>query len=87
MIVTELPEETQWKLEVIQSLLKPCDRTSYGQKLDAQAIAKELGGVKPDDEWLQAEITRLRGKSIVPLQQVITFHDGLDGKGKARQSC
>ncbi|WP_313959067.1 helix-turn-helix domain-containing protein [Umezakia ovalisporum] len=39
VIVTELPEETQWKLEVIQSLLKPCDRTSYGQKLK-EAAAK-----------------------------------------------
>lgn len=54
---------------------------------DAQAIAKQLGGVKPDDEWLQAEITRLKGKSIVPLQQVITLHNWLDGKRKARQSC
>ena len=53
---------------------------------DAQAIAKQLGGVKPDDEWLQAEITRLKGKSIVPLQQVITLHNWLDGKRKARQS-
>ena len=54
---------------------------------DAQAIAKQLGGVKPDDEWLQAEIARLKGKSIVPLQQVKTLHDWLDGKRKARQSC
>jgi DNA transposition AAA+ family ATPase len=54
---------------------------------DAQAIAKQLGGVKPDDEWLQAEIARLKGKSIVPLQQVRSLHDWLDGKRKARQSC
>jgi hypothetical protein len=54
---------------------------------DASAIAKQLGGVKPDDEWLQAEIARLKGKSIVPLQQVKTLHDWLDGKRKARQSC
>ncbi len=54
---------------------------------EAQAIAKQLGGVKPDDEWLQAEIARLKGKSIVPLQQVKTLHDWLDGKRKARQSC
>ncbi len=51
---------------------------------DAQAIAQQLGGVKPDDEWLQAEIARLKSKSIVPLQQVITLHDWLDGKRKAR---
>ena len=54
---------------------------------EAQAIAKQLGGVKPDDEWLQAEIARLKGKSIVPLQQVKILHDWLDGKRKARQSC
>jgi DNA transposition AAA+ family ATPase len=54
---------------------------------EAQAIAKQLGGVKPDDEWLQAEIARLKSKSIVPLQQVKTLHDWLDGKRKARQSC
>ncbi|MDZ7957077.1 MAG: TniB family NTP-binding protein [Aulosira sp. DedQUE10] len=54
---------------------------------DAQAIAKQLGGVKPDDEWLQVEIARLKGKSIVPLQQVRSLHDWLDGKRKARQSC
>ncbi|MEH2253764.1 TniB family NTP-binding protein [Nostoc sp.] len=54
---------------------------------EAQAIAKQLGGVKADDEWLQAEIARLKGKSIVPLQQVKTLHDWLDGKRKARQSC
>lgn len=54
---------------------------------EAQSIAKQLGGVKPDDEWLQAAIARLKGKSIVPLQQVKTLHDWLDGKRKARQSC
>ncbi|MBD2497968.1 TniB family NTP-binding protein [Nostoc sp. FACHB-280] len=54
---------------------------------DAKAIAQQLGGVKPDDEWLQAEIARLKNKNIVLLQQVITLHDWLDGKRKARQSC
>ncbi|MEH2318353.1 TniB family NTP-binding protein [Nostoc sp.] len=54
---------------------------------EAQAIAKQLGGVKPDEEWLQAEITRLKNKNIVLLQQVKTLHDWLDGKRKARQSC
>ncbi|MEH2413298.1 Mu transposase C-terminal domain-containing protein [Nostoc sp.] len=33
VIVTQLSEEAQLKLEVIQSLLEPCDRTTYGQKL------------------------------------------------------
>ncbi len=32
-IVEQLDEEVQHKLEVIQSLLEPCDRTTYGQKL------------------------------------------------------
>lgn len=54
---------------------------------EASAIAKQLGAVKPDDEWLQAEIARLKVKSIVPLQQVKILHDWLDGKRKARQSC
>ncbi|BAB75328.1 TniB family NTP-binding protein [Anabaena sp. FACHB-709] len=54
---------------------------------DAKAIAQQLGGVKPDEEWLQAEIARLKGKSIVPLQQVRSLHDWLDGKRKARQFC
>ncbi|OYE04982.1 transposase [Nostoc sp. 'Peltigera membranacea cyanobiont' 232] len=51
------------------------------------AIAQQLGGVKLDDEWLQAEIARLRSKSIVPLEQVKKLHEWLDGKRKARQSC
>jgi len=53
----------------------------------ASAIAQQLGGVKPDEEWLQAETARLKGKSIVPLQQVKTLHDWLDGKRKARKCC
>lgn len=37
LIVTELSEEAQLKLEVIQTLLEPCDRTTYGQKLKEAA--------------------------------------------------
>lgn len=37
VIVTNLPEEAQLKLEVLQSLLEPCDRTTYGQKLKEAA--------------------------------------------------
>ncbi|MDJ0846271.1 MAG: hypothetical protein QNJ08_18795 [Crocosphaera sp.] len=33
IIASELPEEAQKKLEVIQSLLEPCDRTTYGERL------------------------------------------------------
>ncbi|WP_263975709.1 TniB family NTP-binding protein [Amazonocrinis nigriterrae] len=53
----------------------------------AEGIAQQLGGVKPDEDWLQVEIARLKGKSIVPLQQVKTLHDWLDGKRKARKCC
>lgn len=45
---------------------------------DAQAIAQQLGGVQLDDEWLQAEIARLRSKSIVPLEQVKKLHEWLE---------
>ncbi|NDJ24444.1 AAA family ATPase [Nostoc sp. B(2019)] len=41
VIVTKLSEEAQLKLEVIQSLMEPCDRTTYGQKL--REAAEELG--------------------------------------------
>jgi len=54
---------------------------------EAQKIAQQLGEVKTDEKWLQAEIARLKTKSIVPLQQVKTLHEWLDGKRKARQSC
>ncbi|ACK69432.1 Transposase-like Mu [Gloeothece citriformis PCC 7424] len=33
VIISELPEEATVKLEVIQSLLEPCDRIAYGQRL------------------------------------------------------
>ncbi|MBD2655537.1 Mu transposase C-terminal domain-containing protein [Synechocystis sp. FACHB-383] len=36
-IPQELPEEAQLKLEVIQTLLEPCDRGAYGEKLKAGA--------------------------------------------------
>ncbi len=41
VIVTQLSEEAQLKLEVIQSLLEPCDRNTYGQKL--KEAAEKLG--------------------------------------------
>jgi len=33
VIATELSVETQLRLEIVQNLLEPCDRTTYGQKL------------------------------------------------------
>jgi putative transposase len=41
VIATQLSEEAQVRLEVIQSLLEPCDRTTYGQKL--REAAEKLG--------------------------------------------
>ncbi|MBW4607732.1 MAG: Mu transposase C-terminal domain-containing protein [Hassallia sp. WJT32-NPBG1] len=41
VIVTQLSDEAQHKLEVLQSLLEPCDRASYGQKL--KEAAEKLG--------------------------------------------
>jgi transposase-like protein len=40
-IVTELSDEGELKLEIIQSLLEPCDRDTYGQRL--KDAAKKLG--------------------------------------------
>lgn len=41
IIIRELSEEAQLKMEVIQSLLEPCDRATYGEKL--RDAAKKLG--------------------------------------------
>ena len=43
-IVTELDEEAQQKMEVIQTLLEPCDRVTYGQRL--KDAAEKLGKSK-----------------------------------------
>ena len=37
-IVTELDEEGKVKLEVIETLLEPCDRATYGQRLKQAAV-------------------------------------------------
>ncbi|MBT9314364.1 DDE-type integrase/transposase/recombinase [Leptothoe spongobia TAU-MAC 1115] len=41
IIVTELSEEAQLKLEVLQTLIEQCDRTTYGEKL--RDAAEKLG--------------------------------------------
>ena len=41
VIVNQLDNEAQRKLEIIQSLIEPCDRTTYGQKL--REAAEKLG--------------------------------------------
>lgn len=40
-IVEQLDEEAQRKLEVLQSLIEPCDRATYGEKL--REVADKLG--------------------------------------------
>jgi len=58
-----------------------------GEVTQAKALAQELGDIVPDDAWLQAETTRLRKKTIMPLAQIGRLHEWLDGKRKSRQSC
>jgi putative transposase len=41
IIATELSAETQLTLEILQNLLEPCDRATYGQKL--KEAAERLG--------------------------------------------
>ena len=53
----------------------------------SQSVAEELGEIKSLDGKLQAEIDRLRGKSIVELEQVSDLHNWLEGKRRSRQSC
>lgn len=45
----------------------------------AQAVAQQLGAIPKNNENLQAEIQRLRGKNFVPLEQVKRLHDWLRG--------
>lgn len=52
----------------------------------AQAVAQQLGAIATNNENLQAEIQRLRGKNFVPLEQVKRLHDWLEGKRQSRQS-
>ncbi|MGB5770393.1 MAG: transposase, partial [Crocosphaera sp.] len=44
VIPSELSDEAQLKLEVIQTLLEPCDRKTYGQRLEE--AAEKLGKSK-----------------------------------------
>lgn len=55
--------------------------------MQAKEWAEVLGESQPDPVWLQSETTRLRKKTILPLEHVSQLHDWLDGKRKARQSC
>jgi hypothetical protein len=53
----------------------------------ADNVARELGQIKQDEQWLQEEIRRLNRKSVVPLEHLRDLHDWLDEKRKARHSC
>jgi DNA transposition AAA+ family ATPase len=53
----------------------------------AEQLAQTLGEIKPDQAWLEAEISRLNQKTVMPLKQVSKLHDWLDAKRKARKSC
>lgn len=55
--------------------------------MQAQELAQALGESQPIEVQLQAEIDRLRKKTIMPLGQVSQLHNWLDGKRKSRQSC
>ena len=54
---------------------------------EAQKIAIELGDLPIDSEWVEAEIKRLRRKSVLSLSQVKELHEWLGEKQKALQSC
>jgi DNA transposition AAA+ family ATPase len=53
----------------------------------AQEWAAVLGESQLTEAGLQAEIDRLRKKTLMPLDQVSKLHDWLDGKRKSGQSC
>jgi DNA transposition AAA+ family ATPase len=53
----------------------------------AKEWAEVLGETPSDPDWLKNEVTRLRKKTVMPLEQVSRLHDWLDGKRKSRQSC
>jgi len=55
--------------------------------VQAKEWAEALGDFEPDAASLQAEIARLRKKTILSLGQVTALHNFLGSKRKARQSC
>lgn len=54
---------------------------------EADEIAKKLGDLPIENQWVQGEINRLNRKSILHLAHVKEIHEWLDGKRKAHQSC
>lgn len=55
--------------------------------VQAQEGAEVSGKAQPNAAWLQAETTRLRKKTVMPLEHVRGLHEWLNGKRKSRQSC
>ena len=54
---------------------------------DAKAVAQQLGKLEPTSDRITAEIKRLNRQKIVTLKQVEVFHQWLEGKRQAKQSC
>ena len=53
---------------------------------EAQAIANQLGDIPLNSETLEVEIQRLNRKTFVPVEQVKSLHEWLEGKRQSRQS-
>lgn len=51
---------------------------------EAENVAQQLGNIDRADTNLKAEIERLRGRSLVQLEQVKKLHDWLEGKRHSR---
>jgi putative transposase len=61
-ILTELSEEAKLKIEIIESLLEPCDRNTYGQKIReaAKKLNKSVRTVQRlVEKWEQEGVTGL----------------------------
>ena len=92
-VISELDKEGQLKLEVIQTLLEPCDRSTYGKRL--REAAKKLGKSKRtvqrlvkkwEEEGLAAltqtkRVDKGRHRIDVKLEKFIfkTYQDGNKG--------
>lgn len=68
-IVTELSEAAKFKMEIIQSLLEPCDRTTYGQKL--REAAEKLGKTV---RTVQRLVKKYQGSQILLLRSPVGRH-------------
>ena len=56
-------------------------------KTKPQEVATQLGEIQAQNDGLEAEIERLRGREVVMLEQVRKLHDWLEGKRRSRQCC